>query len=430
MPVVERPLTVIERVLHAVYRHKGGDGTPIFAIRCSGPWDEDGFRAALAAVQAGHPLLRARIVERRSHWPVFQFLDSAPPIPLEIRSSASLTDWAAVAQRHAQMPLDAGHAPLVHMTALPAADDSGFDLVASFHHAIIDAKSVVALVREILGHMAGRDFDSRACVEETTFRPMRRPSIWYLARQALKLIQMQFRQAISRPTLVPDEIPFPGACLRHVGTAQWTAALIEQCRVHGTTVYGALAAATVLGLADHQRWKSVSVQLMVPFDIRDGYVNPIDDRTVGCFAGILDFWRNNPAAVPFWELARQCVAEIAHERRWWMPNCWDHLMSRVAFTPAWLKPLRRMAIGINNLGKCPEVAAGPWRLEELSWFGRSEHLGGTVTVNAATVNGRLNLTLQGSRLTRNTLEEIRDAILLRLDRAAGVRSEQPARRAA
>jgi hypothetical protein len=42
-----------------------------------------------------------------------------------------------------------------------------------------------------------------------------------------------------------------------------------------------------------------------------------------------------------------------------------------------------------------------------SWFSRAEHLGGTVTVNAATINGRLNLTLQGGRLTHSTLEAIR-----------------------
>lgn len=428
MPVVERPLTVIERVLHAVFRHKSGDGTPIFAVRCSGPWHEDKFRSCLAAVQARHPLLRARIIETKPHWPCFQFLNAAPPIPLEIVPPTAISDWAAIALQHTRIEFQPDEAPLVRITVRP--DDTGFDLVASFHHAILDAKSILALLQEMLCHMDGQRFDDRVCVEEMIFRPMRRPSAWALTRQAFKLIQMQFRQLISRQVLVPDEITFPGSCLRHVTSPQLMSALSHQCRQQQTTVYGAIAAATVQAISAHQQWRNVPVQMMVPFDIRDGYVNPIDDQTVGCFAGILDFWRNHATAVPFWDLARQCVGEIANERRWWMPNCWDHLMSRVSFTPAWLKPLRRMAVGINNLGRCPEVAAGPWRLEEFSWFGRAENLGGSVTVNAATINGRLNLTLQGGRLTLATLAEIRDAILLRLERAAEMPTEQPARRAA
>lgn len=428
MPVAERPLTVIERVLHAVFCHKAGDGTPIFAVRCSGPWDEARFRAALIAVQARHPLLRARIIEPKPHWPRFQFLDDAPPIPLEIVPPTAMTEWSSIAQQHTRIVFQADRAPLARMTVQP--DDDGFDLVASFHHALLDAKSVLTLLREILAHMAGEEFDHRICTDELTFRPMRRPSAWYLARQAFKLIQMQFRQSFTRQIIVPDEILFPGSCLRHAATSHLTTALLQQCRRERTTMYGALAAAIVQAVCEHQRWRNVPVQMMIPFDIRDGYVNPIDDQTVGCFASILDFWRQNSTAIPFWDLARQCVGEIAHERRWWMPNCWDHLMSRVAFTPAWLKPLRRMAVGINNLGRCEEVAAGAWRLEEFSWFGRSEHLGGTVTVNAATINGRLNLTLLGSRLAHSTLAEIRDALMLRLERAAGMPSEQTARRAA
>jgi hypothetical protein len=430
MSVVERPLTVIERVLHAVYQHKDGDGLPIFAVRCSGPWDETRFRAALSAVQAKHPLLRARIVEHRPHWPCFQFVTDAPAIPLEVLDATALTDWSEIAQRHAKLKLDSGQAPLLRMTVLPERDETGFELVASFHHAIIDAKSVLVIVREIFAHMAGQGFDDQVCTDEMIFRPMRRPPIWYLARQSFKLIELQIRQLISRQILVPDERPFPGACLRHAATPELTSALVQQCRANGTTVYGALAAAAVQALAAHQRWRDVSVQMMVPFDIRDGYVNPVDDQTIGCFAGILDFWRHSPAKTPFWDLARQCAGEITRERRWWMPNCWDHLMSCVAFTPAWLKPLRRMALGINNLGNCPEVAAGPWRLEELSWFGRSEHLGGSVTLNAATVNGRLNLTLLGSRLTVETLTEIRDAMLRQLEQTALQSSEKSARKAA
>jgi|GEM_PF-4243137 len=430
MPVLERPLTVIERVLHAVARHLDGDGMPVFAVRCSGPWEEPRFRAALTAVQACHPLMRCRIVEPRPHWPIFQLDSSAPPIPLDVAPAASNLDWEAISLRHAQTKFDPASAPLIRITALPHAGDRTFDLVISCHHALADAKSVLAILRELFTHMSGQPFDSRVREEEMIFRPMKRASSWYVARQAIKLISMQIRQLFSRQVLVPDEVPFPGACLRTVCTPATTSALVQACRQQQTTVYGALAAATLHTLAQREAWKNVSIQMMVPFDIRDGYVAPVDDQTVGCFAGILDFWQTSPLQTEFWELARQCRGDVLHERRWWMPNCWDHLMSRVAFTPAWLKALRRMAVGVNNLGLCPEVSIGSFRLEELSWFSRTQNLGGSVTVNAATINGGLNITVQGSRLTRQTLTEIRDALLQTLETAAGVSPQAKSRRAA
>src|SRR6185436_7269386 len=97
-------------------------------------------------------------------------------------------------------------------------------------------------------------FEDRICTEEMTFRPMRRPAAWYLARQAFKLIQMQLRQLLSRQVLVPDEIPFPGSCLRHVTSSQLMSALLHQCRRQQTTMYGALSAATVQVIAAHQQW--------------------------------------------------------------------------------------------------------------------------------------------------------------------------------
>ena len=55
---------------------------------------------------------------------------------------------------------------------------------------------------------------------------------------------------------------------------------------------------------------------------------------------------------------------------------------------------------------CEDVGAGPWKLDEFSWFGRARNLGSSIYLNTATINGRLNLTLHGSNASRATLQDL------------------------
>src|SRR5262249_54775051 len=157
-------------------------------------------------------------------------------------------------------------------------------------------------------------------------------------------------------------------------------------------------------------WQNVALQLQVPFDIRKDYALPVDRRTLGCFVGILDFWHDRPLSTEFWTLARRCRRDIEHEQAWKMANCFDYLFSRIGFTSQLLQPSRKLTVGVNNLGRCEEVSAGQWRLEEFSWFGRAQTLGASIYLNTATINGRLNLTLYGSHVSQETLHELGDRL--------------------
>lgn len=418
MSFVERPLTVIERLLHAVSKSYDGDGMPVFTARCSGPWDTARFQRALDAVQARHPLLRSRIIEPRRSWPRFQLDPAAPALPLEVLDAACDIDWEQIALRHSEQPFEDARAPLCRWTVLIHPSGDGFDIVASFHHAIVDGMSMLALLREIFDQLSGQAEALSVCAEEYTFRIMQPTSWWQRLRLAGQLIGKCVFQKLWPPTGIVPETLSPGGCLRVVWPDDLTTLFVQHCRRERTTVFGAVAAVMLQTLAEREAWGNASLQLQVPVDIRNLYTPQVDRNTLGCFAGIMDFPHTDPLSIRFWELARQCRRDVQQEMRWLMPNCWDCLMSRVEFTPQWLRPLRRMTIGVNNLGRCEDICSGPWRLEEFSWFARSRHLGACVAANTATVNGRLNLTLQADRATRESLSDLADQVTQRI--AAGL----------
>ncbi len=415
MSVIERPLTVIERLLHAVSECYDGDGMPVFAARCSGPWSADSFHKALSAVQSRHPLLQSRVVEPRRGWPCFQLDPQAPSIPLEVLDANSGVDWEQTALRHSEQPFDVAQAPLCRFSVLPDRSGDGFHMIASFHHSIVDAVSMLALLRELFNRLAGLPAEVGVCDEEYAFRAMQPTSLWQRLRLTGQLLGKCVFQKFRPAAGIDPEASSPGGCLRVVWPESLTEDFVQRCRRERTTVFGALAAGVLQSLAEREAWGNVpNLQLQVPVDIRHLYAPRVDRTTLGCFAGIMDFPHADPLASPFWDLARRCRRNVQHEMSWRMPNCWDHLMSRVAFTPRWLKPLQRMTAGVNNLGRCETVSAGPWRLEEFSWFARSRHLGACVAVNTATVNGCLNLTLQADRASRESLQDLGDRITERI----------------
>ncbi len=422
MSMIERPLTVIERLLHSVHQIHQGDGMPVFAVRCSGPWDDVRFRGAVDAVQARHPLLRSRIVETKRHWPRFQLDRAAALIPIDVCDKRAVDAWQQTALQAVQQPFDVRQAPLCRMAVHPLANDAGFDLTASFHHSIVDGISVLALLREIFAHMAGQPGDSRICDEEMTFRHMQPTTFWQRVRLISRLLWVQGRQLVQMSPMMSPDQDRPAGCVRIVWPKEMTTGLVRRCRREKTTVFGALAALAMQSLAEREEWRQAALQLQVPFDIRKDYANPVDRETLGCFVGILDFWHDKPLSSDFWHLARRCRRDIEYEQAWKMPNCWDHLMSAVPFSPLFFKPFRKLTLGVNNLGRCEEVGAGPWRLEEFSWFGKSQTLGASLYLNTATINGRLNLTLQGAQASQETLQEIADRLTTRMEQILESRS--------
>ncbi len=114
-----------------------------------GPLTEASLVGALAAAQARHPLLRARVrVGRRRlefvGWPEGQ----TPPIPLTV-VEAPFDDWVAFADHEVQTPLAWDRSPLVRATWIRHGAEHG-TLLLCFNHVIGDGISGAFLARDVL----------------------------------------------------------------------------------------------------------------------------------------------------------------------------------------------------------------------------------------------------------------------------------------
>ena len=138
-----RSLYFFERFLFVGGRHTWN---VLLAARREGPLDTEAVQAALAQLQARHPMLRAAI-DRPVAAPAFVFPKPPPAIGLCIRSRHGDT-WFEAVQAELEQPFDVATGPLARLVWIHAERSS--DLVLVAHHCICDGRSVQILMRELL----------------------------------------------------------------------------------------------------------------------------------------------------------------------------------------------------------------------------------------------------------------------------------------
>ncbi|HEX8276908.1 MAG TPA: amino acid adenylation domain-containing protein [Longimicrobiaceae bacterium] len=132
----------------------------IFGWHVGAPLDEAAFRAAVGEVAARHPVLRTSF-ELAGHAEPLALVHAAAEVPVEVEDVSALSpaeqDEAVAAWMEAEKGrgFDWAAAPLLRFHLLRRGPD-GFQLVASFHHAILDGWSVAALLTELLTIYAAR----------------------------------------------------------------------------------------------------------------------------------------------------------------------------------------------------------------------------------------------------------------------------------
>ena len=155
------------------------------------------------------------------------------------------------------------------------------------------------------------------------------------------------------------------------------------------------------------------------------FAPPLSHNAFGCLVAAISLRREAPLAIPFWELARQCRQELQQKIDQRTPSCLESLTRRRLFSGRALKIPTQATLSINNLGRCDEVRSGPWRLEAFSWYARSRRIGAATSINVATVNDCLNMTLQGNRLAGESLSELGSLVTQRISAALHADVPQP-----
>lgn len=320
----------IQASYHALF---GGAGMLALSARVHGPLGRVLLSRACRRLQQRHPLLRSRLLrEQKRWWAEVRPGGEAGPLPLRW-TTLPRSGWAGLVEEELACPLDHTEAPLWRVVVAPAADDTGaHELALTVHHALADALCGVALIAELLETCAAlHRGEAASAVEELhVHRPVEQLPLRLPPSRRARDVDAAGEPSWSGDPDPASSPPAPryeqGAPVGHrrcrvipLPLPRAPAGLRSACRRRGTTVQGALMAATLRAAAaafDLPRGPTLSLDSAV--DLRRLASPPIEANRMGCFITMLS---TEHAVVPrdggprpdgpddaFWASARACSA--------------------------------------------------------------------------------------------------------------------------
>lgn len=289
-----RRLGYIETLCALGHDHLHGAAQGVSTATVTGPLTRPLVAAALACVQARHPLLRARLVgDGDGH--AFVVANPAPPIQLVVRPRVDADEWRAVEAHEYAAPVDPAVA-LWRVTVLLDPAGSDHTVIVVFHHAIADGVARLLFHDDLLRACAALTpndaaFDMAATLPAVTARPLPPPiesslqgaTSWAAFQAAIAA------DAADRPT--PDPWPYARAVPVAARAPQMLlraleppvlAALHARTRAAGTTVNAALAAA-MLRTAARLAGGRLTTSLATSINLRAHADPPLEQGDFGCF---------------------------------------------------------------------------------------------------------------------------------------------------
>jgi NRPS condensation-like uncharacterized protein len=280
--------------------------------RVRGPLDEGALRAGLAAVRARHPHLRARIVAGEDGWPWFRPCDAEIPVRV-----VSEVDWTAEVEREINEPLPAATGPLVRCVFIRSGPNEAYVLV-TFHHSIGDGMSGAFLMRDLLTAASG----STALVPLHDTAEARLPprgrgvrALWARLRFVARELALTIRYG--QPLrLRRDRDAFcyqrRTRLIAEVLDEELSARLISRARAEGTTVHGALSAATILAMLADAGKRRARVSFGSPVNVR-AELEPSVADDVGFYVSMVGYGAGVRADTELWQLARDVRRRLTRD---------------------------------------------------------------------------------------------------------------------
>lgn len=259
------------------------------------------WRRALDLVQQRHPLFSVRIERGRENRACFR-QDLAPRIPLRVVQEPNATQrWDLETELELSIPFDPNKAPLVRAVLLHE-DQRAVCLVVT-HHSISDGRSIAFVIRDLLQALSGKPIERLPLI----------PSL----EETLNISSTSNGNA--GPENETDSSPeAPGAYVSENETrprirtlslgVDFTSRLRERARQEGTTVHGALSAASALGCWEVvEELRNSPIRVLSPIDVRK-YFGLGEDCAVLVGSGMVPI---EPCeATTFWEMARSATTGL------------------------------------------------------------------------------------------------------------------------
>jgi Phthiocerol/phthiodiolone dimycocerosyl transferase C-terminus len=301
-----QPLGASERFF--VAQHRGGATNLTRVILLAHPPHPAVVARALRMLAARHRLLRTRVSEGAR--PSFVHGGGAlPALHVVPRRSAHTFEEALRSVVNAPMDLAAG--PVCQLHYVYTEGDPRAELIVAADHVVCDGVSMNALCAELLALCAGglpaRVARDLPVLEQLlpAASPLERARAVARSLARFARIQLCRRVAEARPRAESSDFLYAEL------SADETRALVERARSAGTTVTGALLAASLRAVRT-QRPHTLRLAASVPVNLRprlqDSALTP-DDLANLTSAVYLD----TTASLPMWPLARALKHDLARE---------------------------------------------------------------------------------------------------------------------
>jgi Condensation domain len=372
----------------------------VTALRLAGRLSGRAVRRALDEVQSRHPLLRVRI-EGAGRQRRFA-LGGVEPIPLREIEQRESEVWVQVAEHELNTRFDIAAGPLMRAVFIGGGD--ACELVLTFHHAIVDAASVLHVVQEVLSLCAGAALPAPpeqrlpACADQvfpSAYRGARRwpASGRYLARQIADEAVYSWRTRGERH--VSADGPWRCQVLSLVLEESETTALVRATRRRRVGVFSALSAAMLLAVVNRLYGNRAGVQRYFAFPLLRPYLAPpVAADIVAGYLTTLRLTMEVDPAQGLWPTAQRMHHQVdvaAKRGERFLASRWSAASMRILLA----RRERMAATALNYAGAVRlEVSAGaPFTVEGFHAFATDFLPGPEYTGQARIFGGRLWLDL-------------------------------------
>ncbi|WP_394829979.1 condensation domain-containing protein [Pendulispora rubella] len=282
------------------------------------------LRTGLVALQARHPYLRTHIDVDERGAPWFRF-DKAGPLPLRVVTIAE-PEWVAELEREANDKFRWSDGPLARCVLLRHGPEDA-TIFLTMHHAICDGQSILFAMRDLLestARAARGEAPELSVLEDVRAVEDRLPAKLFSRKGAGFLYdfvsdEIRLRMKYGAPFRMPrdEEVPLDARhfkCRPTVLDEERTAKLLARARAEGTTIHGALCAATILAiLRDAGVSRPVQVFLGSAVSVRNDLVPAVGDD-VGYYASSQPYRAPVDPDASFWDLARSVRGQMIRGR--------------------------------------------------------------------------------------------------------------------
>lgn len=425
-----RPLSVPEQALW--WMDHGATVNFTTVARVQGRFDEPRLQAALAAVQARHPLLRVAIRDGA-------FVPDRGPLRAR---RVDGDDWLGEVRRELHTRFDTTAGPLCRCVWVRHGEDE-HSLLLTLQHCIGDGKSGVFLMRDLLRAVSGADLPALPPAPSSwAARPRRLLRPWATLRALLSLGREVRRWlTLGRSRLpVADGVAVIGQREAHlqplVFDAALTARLAERCRAERTTMHG-LMTAVLLQTVAAEHGRRVTLGHGTPVDLRPRLEPPVGED-LGFYVSMVQSTHRVEPAGDVWALARAIRKDLVADVARGADILFQRLMGAalrflIRKNPPPVTVCERIygaprpATGITNLGRLPVGPDfGALRATALHFFVISGELG-DLTTSSTCFDGRLHWNLSGMApvIAPDRLARFARSLAARLEAAAGQPDDPP-----